>query len=108
MGYRSLVMYHPKCMSSEGFVEFWSDPTTDALSPEARLFIHEMRQCINELGEFANRLLFEKNNSYEKASAKGMWPCHHCGKEHPIGGPNPCHDAQVKEALTNPKWKRGK
>ena len=20
-----------------------------------------------------------------------MWPCHHCGGEHPIGGPNPCH-----------------
>ena len=20
-----------------------------------------------------------------------MFPCHHCGGEHPIGGPNPCH-----------------
>ena len=22
-----------------------------------------------------------------------MWPCHHCGGEHPIGGPNPCHES---------------
>jgi len=30
----------------------------------------------------------------------GDWPCHHCGGSHPVGGPNPCHDPELRRTLT--------
>lgn len=41
------------------------------------------------------------------AKTKQMWPCHHCGREHPIG-PNPCHNPELTRTAIDVMRQGGK